>query len=214
MKPSIVILIAACLCASRGGILGAAVAPLPPEDLESRASDILVGKLIDLDVKQEPAELHGILEREFRQLGYMDLALYYTLEVTASEKGEGVQPGDQIVVRAYCWRERNRSYPESQGHYPLPAVGQEVRVYLNGRSVVFPNGFAPPQQVAEMENREFFSEQAGLDQSERLESFRVDEVKPAIESISKWPVLVVVAIVVATIGVVMAAYRRSSRQRP
>jgi len=153
--------VSACLVGA--SILPAAVTPKGPEELAASATDVVVGKVTGLEIKEEPG-----------QSGYVDLALYYTLAVARVEKGEGIKPGDRVVVRAWKWKERKRPFVGDDGHRPLPAVGQEVRAYLRGRSVEHPNGFAPPGPVGGLTRAEFSRLQGGLPETDEVEPLRVD----------------------------------------
>jgi hypothetical protein len=131
--------VATLLVACPGHLL-AAEAPKAPEQLLKAASHVVTGKVIGIEVRSRYSEIEE---------GGFDYAIWCTIAVDAVEKGEGVKPGDQLV--AHCFRPKTRlavgQLASLQGHSPIPALGQEIRVYLvkGGRTyhVIHPNGFSP-----------------------------------------------------------------------
>src|SRR5262245_28574701 len=119
----------------------AAEAPKSPERLREAASHIVTGEVTGIEVRCRYSEIEE---------GGFDHAILCSIAVARVEKGEGVKPGEQLVAR--CFRPKTRlavgQLASLQGHWPVPAPGQQVRAYLvKGRGtyeVVHPNGFAPP----------------------------------------------------------------------
>lgn len=121
---------------------------LPQEQLEQNAPYIVVGQVVSVNVldvqvpdeKFSPSHRRGNVDRHFR----------YTIRIDEVEKSRGdLEPGQLIDVEA--WRLLHRSGGifatiGYQGHRPLPAKGDLVRVYLQGGRRTFqpldPNGFA------------------------------------------------------------------------
>jgi hypothetical protein len=145
------------------------VAPNTPKSLSDVATTIIIGRITNLEIKEEPGDS-----------GFTDLALYYTIDVSAVEKGQAKQPGDQVVVRAWTWKERKRSYPGSHGHNPLPAVGEEVRVFLRGTNVELPNGFAPTVSLDTVTDKEFFKLQYAIKKTDQYQAMMLDGGDPAL----------------------------------
>ena len=121
-------------------ILPAAEAPKSPEQLGAAASHIVTGEVTRIEIRSRYSEIEA---------GSFDYAILCSIAVDSVEKGGGVKPGEQLVAR--CFRPKTRlsfvQLNSLQGHWPVPAPGQQVRAYLvTGRgtySVVHPNGFTP-----------------------------------------------------------------------
>jgi hypothetical protein len=119
--------------------LPAAEAPKSPERLRGEASHIVTGELTRTEIRSRYSEIEA---------GSFDYAILCSIAVESVEKGVGIKPGEQLV--ASCFRPKTRlgflQQISLQGHWPVPAPGQQVRAYLvRGRgtySVVHPNGFA------------------------------------------------------------------------
>jgi hypothetical protein len=123
------------------GHLRGAEAPKSPEQLREAASHVVTGQVVTVEVRSAYSDI---------EVGGFDHAIWCAIVVDAAEKGEGVRPGDKLVVR--CFRPKARlalgQFASLQGHSPIPAPGQQVRAYLQkgrGYYVVHPNGFAPEQ---------------------------------------------------------------------
>jgi hypothetical protein len=120
--------------------LPAAEAPKSPERLRGETSHIVTGELTRIEIRSQYSEIEA---------GSFDYAILCSIAVESVEKGEGIKPGEQLI--ASCFRPKTRlgflQQISLQGHWPVPAPGQQVRAYLvRGRgtySVVHPNGFTP-----------------------------------------------------------------------
>jgi hypothetical protein len=122
------------------GQLLAAEPPKTPEQLLQAASHVVTGEVTRIVIRSRYSEIEE---------GGFDYAIQCSIAVDTVEKGEGVNPGDQLV--AQCFRPKTRlaigQLASLQGHWPIAAPGQKVRAYLvKGRGtcrVVHPNGFSP-----------------------------------------------------------------------
>jgi len=149
------------------------VAPRRLAQLQESATDIIVGNLTRLVIDEEP-----------QTNGYTNLNLRYTVEVISVEKGSRISVGDEIEVLAWRWKERKRDEIGDHGHHPTPATGQVVRVYLSGRSVLHPNGFASPDAVDVATDGERDQPQSELIATDQIEPLLIDE---RIESVVEVP---------------------------
>ncbi len=187
-------LIGTCLAANATDL------PEPPEILEERATDVVLGQITDVEVREEPAA----------ESGYTDLACYYTLEVATVESGDAIHPGDVVVVRAYEFKEIGGRM--CAGHRPLPAVGARVRAYLNGRRVVFPNGFMPPLSQEETPQEEVIEAMSALHQPGFLEGLRVNvESDKKLVPDTAWFPLAILGLIAFIAVAGGAAYRLTKR---
>ena len=119
----------------------AAEAPKTAEQLRESASHVVTGKVTRTEIRSEYSKYEE---------GGFDYAVWCTVAVEAVEKGEGVKPGDRLVV--HCFRPKARlavvQFFSLQGHSPIPAPGQQVRAHLQrgrGYILVHPNGFTAVQ---------------------------------------------------------------------
>jgi hypothetical protein len=120
--------------------LPAAEAPKSPERLRGEATHIVTGEVTRIEIRSEYSEIEA---------GSFDYVILCSIAVESVQKGEGIKTGEELVAR--CFRPKTRlgllQQDSLQGHWPVPAPGQQVRAYLvRGRgtfSVVHPNGFAP-----------------------------------------------------------------------
>jgi len=114
---------------------------------EKEATDIVVGRVSDVYMKDVETELYGKGTIEHRYL--------VELQVEGVEKG-GLHEKDVIYLRAWelaRFPEGVRSCAGPGGHKDIPAIGDKVRVYAvrgpysdanqtdNGYAAVYPTGF-------------------------------------------------------------------------
>lgn len=129
--------------------LGAARIPLTPEQLEAEASHVVVGMVRAIEIRSE--------QSRNKRPGSFDFAIYCRIAVNTLEQGEGVKPGDELVVR--CFRGKTRltmfQWFDHGGHRPIPKPGQPVRAYLRREGLayhtVYPNGFTPMGEAPHIE---------------------------------------------------------------
>ena len=119
----------------------AAQAPHSPEELEKAATHIVVGRVTKVDVKL-------VLAPRGHGLGFRDRRYALQIKIESAPKGADIAAGDTITVHA--WRPARSLRPRPpgpQGHYPLPAEGDKVKVFLKKQDdqyqVIHPNGFEP-----------------------------------------------------------------------
>ncbi len=118
------------------------LADLDVDGLIYEASDIVVGKVVDVDSRctiEDDDQIHDTFE--------------VSIKVESVEKGSSFEVGHVVVVHAWQLRyipgNNPFRYMTSHGHHEIPAVGQSVRAYLTemldagGFEAVLPNGFAP-----------------------------------------------------------------------
>ncbi len=157
-----IVLAVMCHCLALTSLVFADTPDKSPKTLSELATTIVIGRIIDLEIEEESG-----------QHGFTDLALYYTIEVSSVEKGQ-IQSGDRIVVRAWKWKERKRPYVGNNGHSPLPAVGETVRVFLRGKNVEHPNGFAPAVPLDTVSDQRFFDIQRNIKTTDQFQELLVD----------------------------------------
>ena len=119
-----------------------AVAPHDPDELMETASHVVIGEVVDVEVR---------VERALRDhhLGDTDNVHYCTIRVIEIVKGdEDLMPGDEIVVRASTIRRRILPRPGPGSDDPIPTVGDFVQAHVRATTdeddytIVHPNGFA------------------------------------------------------------------------
>ena len=128
----------------------AAVAPLPPEAMMEEATHVVEGKVVALVSKTQKSKVErGLLIAR-------DRIFEITLETTKVDKGEGIKKGDPLTLQAWQPSIRFPAMPGPQGHQPVPARGDLVKVYLlyNKKSKTYhpfmPNGISiigPPRKT-------------------------------------------------------------------
>ncbi|HAE10464.1 MAG TPA: hypothetical protein DCG39_02360 [Opitutae bacterium] len=128
----------------------AAVAPLPPEAMMEEATHVVEGKVIALSSKTQKSRV----ERDL--LIARDRIFKITVKVTDLEKGKGLEQGNELTFEAWQPSIRFPAMPGPQGHQPVPAKGDLVKVYLlyNEKSKTYhpfmPNGISiigPPRKT-------------------------------------------------------------------
>ena len=128
----------------------AAVAPLPPEAMMEEATHVVEGKVIALSSKTQKSRV----ERDL--LIARDRIFKITVKVTDLEKGKGLEQGNELTFEAWQPSTRFPAMPGPQGHQPVPAKGDLVKVYLlyNEKSKTYhpfmPNGISiigPPRKT-------------------------------------------------------------------
>ena len=128
----------------------AAVAPLPPEAMMEEATHVVEGKVIALSSKTQKSRV----ERDL--LIARDRIFKITVKVTDLEKGKGLEQGNELTFEAWQPSIRFPPLPGPQGHQPVPAKGDLVKVYLlyNEKSKTYhpfmPNGISiigPPRKT-------------------------------------------------------------------
>ena len=128
----------------------AAVAPLPPEAMMEEATHVVEGKVIALSSKTQKSRV----ERDL--LIARDRIFKITVKVTDLEKGKGLEQGNELTFEAWQPSIRFPAMPGPQGHQPVPARGDLVKVYLlyNEKSKTYhpfmPNGISiigPPRKT-------------------------------------------------------------------
>ena len=128
----------------------AAVAPLPPEAMMEEATHVVEGKVIALSSKTQKSRV----ERDL--LIARDRIFKITVKVTDLEKGKGLEQGNELTFEAWHPSIRFPAMPGPQGHQPVPAKGDLVKVYLlyNKKSKTYhpfmPNGISiigPPRKT-------------------------------------------------------------------
>jgi len=128
----------------------AAVAPRPPEQMMEEATHVVEGKVIALSSKTQKSRV----ERDL--LIARDRIFKITVKVTDLEKGKGLEQGNELTFEAWQPSIRFPAMPGPQGHQPVPAKGDLVKVYLlyNEKSKTYhpfmPNGISiigPPRKT-------------------------------------------------------------------
>ena len=122
-----------------GGLATAAVAPMSPEELRTKATHILSGKVLEVKSRIEKSQV----ERAFGL--HRDRVFALTLQVAEVSKGKGVKPGEKVMITAWQPATRIPPIPGPQGHSPIPEKGQVVTVHVVSRKVtsfaaIMPNG--------------------------------------------------------------------------
>jgi hypothetical protein len=125
--------------------------PLNPAQLLEEAELVVVGRIVDLQIKTERSHV----ETGF---GNSDWAIDLTLQITNVEKGRF--EGDTIVARCFRIKSRKSVWElmTPSGNRPIPAPGTMVRVHLYQRDhrwrVVYPNGLVDPQGATALPDAE------------------------------------------------------------
>ena len=128
----------------------AAVAPRPPEQMMEEATHVVEGKVVAIVSKTQKSKVErGLLIAR-------DRIFEITLETTMVDKGEGIKKGDPLTLQAWQPSIRFPAMPGPQGHQPVPANRDLVKVYLlyNEKSKTYhpfmPNGISilgPPRKT-------------------------------------------------------------------
>jgi hypothetical protein len=140
------LLIALCLVWAPSAV--AERAPLSQAELMEHAHLVVVGRIVDLDIKTERSHIE-------RGLGNYDWAIDVTIEIGEVERGR-FEDSNTIVARCFRIKSRKTSteYLTPSGNHPIPGVGTDVRAYLTMSDglwrVIFPNGLQPVSQGAKL----------------------------------------------------------------
>ena len=114
------------------------------------ATHVVEGKVIALSSKTQKSRV----ERDL--LIARDRIFKITVKVTDLEKGKGLEQGNELTFEAWQPSIRFPAMPGPQGHQPVPAKGDLVKVYLlyNKKSKTYhpfmPNGISiigPPRKT-------------------------------------------------------------------
>src|SRR5829696_7931809 len=102
------------------GTARAEKAPLSPEELRKTATHVVVGQVAAVYTRTETAG-------DWRYTHYVA-----EVRVAETEKGDGLKKGDLVYARYWHrqWVGAGEQPPSTAGHWPVPAAGQTVRVYL------------------------------------------------------------------------------------
>ena len=104
--------------------LQAAKVPMSQKELEKESSHIVSGKVISVTTKGQKSKVE-------RALGlHRDRVYTIKLKVASVSKGAGVKVGQQILIGAWQPSTRIPPVPGLQGHEPIPAKGDTVKMYL------------------------------------------------------------------------------------
>ena len=104
--------------------LQAAKVPMSPKELEKEANHIVSGKVISVTAKGQKSRV----ERAFGL--HRDKVYTIKLKVASVLKGAGVKVGQEILIEAWQPSTRIPPLPGLQGHEPVSAKGDTVKMYL------------------------------------------------------------------------------------
>ena len=117
----------------------AAVAPRSEESMTEWATHVIRGKVLALSSKTQKSKAD-------RSFFARDRIFKVTMSVNEVEKGKAVKTGDELIFEAWQPSMRLPLLPGPQGHHPIPAKGDQIKVYLlyNAKSKTYhpymPNG--------------------------------------------------------------------------
>ena len=104
--------------------LQAAKVPMSQKELEKESNHIVSGKVISVTVKVQKSKIE-------RALGlHRDKVFTIKLKVVSVSKGAGVKVGQEILIEAWQPSTRIPPLPGLQGHEPVSAKGDTVKMYL------------------------------------------------------------------------------------
>jgi hypothetical protein len=137
----IIALITAPIFLLASSLSHAAEAPKSTEKLETQATHIVRGKVLDVATKVEKSKIEtdpGV---------HKDTIYTITIEVQGIAKGTGPKKGEKITVVAWKPHTREPNPPGSQGHEVIPKKGDTATFYLTGGGTepyepITPNGVA------------------------------------------------------------------------
>jgi len=101
----------------------AAVAPGSEESMTEGATHVIRGKVLALSSKTQKSKAD-------RSLFARDRIFKVTMSVNEVEKGKAVKTGDELIFEAWQPSTRLPLLPGPQGHQPIPAKGDQIKVYL------------------------------------------------------------------------------------
>ena len=106
------------------GGLQAAKVPMSQKELEKESNHIVSGKVISVTTKVQKSKVE-------RSLGlHRDKVYTIKLKVASVSKGNGVKVGQEILIEAWQPSTRIPPLPGLQGHEPVSAKGDTVKMYL------------------------------------------------------------------------------------
>ena len=104
--------------------LQAVKVPMSQKELEKESNHIVSGKVISVTVKVQKSKIE-------RALGlHRDKVYTIKLKVASVLKGAGVKVGQEILIEAWQPSTRIPPLPGLQGHEPVSAKGDTVKMYL------------------------------------------------------------------------------------
>ena len=104
--------------------LQAAKVPMSQKELKKEANHIVSGKVISVTAKVQKSKIE-------RSLGlHRDKVYTIKLKVASVSKGNGVKVGQEILIEAWQPSTRIPPLPGLQGHEPVSAKGDTVKMYL------------------------------------------------------------------------------------
>ena len=104
--------------------LQAVKVPMSQKELEKESNHIVSGKVISVTVKVQKSKIE-------RALGlHRDKVYTIKLKVASVSKGAGVKVGQEILIEAWQPSTRIPPLPGLQGHEPVSAKGDTVKMYL------------------------------------------------------------------------------------
>ena len=104
--------------------LQAAKVPMSQKELEKESNHIVSGEVISVTVKVQKSKIE-------RALGlHRDKVYTIKLKVASVLKGAGVKVGQEILIEAWQPSTRIPPLPGLQGHEPVSAKGDTVKMYL------------------------------------------------------------------------------------
>ena len=104
--------------------LQAVKVPMSQKELEKESNHIVSGKVISVTVKVQKSKIE-------RALGlHRDKVFTIKLKVVSVSKGAGVKVGQEILIEAWQPSTRIPPLPGLQGHEPVSAKGDTVKMYL------------------------------------------------------------------------------------
>ena len=116
----------------------AAVAPHSEESMTEGSTHVIRGKVLALSSKTQRKKNGTLFAR--------DRIFKVTMSVIKVEKGKTIKTGDELIFEAWQPSMRLPLLPGPQGHHPIPAKGDQIKVYLlyNAKSKTYhpymPNG--------------------------------------------------------------------------
>jgi hypothetical protein len=127
------------ICLVGPGFIRAAKAPLSREKLQSEATHIVSGLVLEVGSHVEKSRIE-------KSIGiHRDRIYRIKVKVSAVSKGSTLKPGDEIEILA--WKPARRIPPEPglQGHETIPKKGDTATFYLaggkgNSLEPLLPNG--------------------------------------------------------------------------
>ena len=104
--------------------LQAVKVPMSQKELEKESNHIVSGKVISVTVKVQKSKI------ERAMVLHRDKVYTIKLKVASVLKGAGVKVGQEILIEAWQPSTRIPPLPGLQGHEPVSAKGDTVKMYL------------------------------------------------------------------------------------